>query len=59
MEDKPLTVSMVRKRRERESKIQDLWFTTVPGVQHESENDWLNKHLIVVFIGFCWKQTLK
>ena len=55
MEDKPLTVSMVRKRRDRESKIQDLWFTTVPGVQHESENDWLNKHLIVVFIGFCWK----
>lgn len=55
MEDKTLKVSMVRKRRERESKIQDLQFTTVPRVQHESKNDWLNKHLIVVFIGFCWK----
>ena len=52
MEEKPLKVSMVRKRREGEGKIQDLWFVTVPGVQQVSKNDWLNKHPIVVFVGF-------
>lgn len=54
MEEKPLKVSMVRKRREGEGKIQDLRFVTVPGIQQVSKNDWLNKHLIVVFVGFRW-----
>ena len=54
MEEKPLKVSMVRNRREREGKIQDLWFITVPGIQQVSKNDQLNKHLIVVFVGFRW-----
>ena len=45
--------------RGRDPGPEGLWLISMPGIQQASNNDRLNKRLIVVLVGFPRKQTLK
>lgn len=45
--------------RGRDPGPEGLWLISMPGIQKASNNIWLNKRLLVVLVGFPWKQTLK